>query len=198
MTKLSIATRIAGFLSALAVVAGSAVAAEPITVTAKAQGEAVQVHAEANLRAPLSLIWQTLTDYEHLPAFIPGMRTSRVVARRGTASIVEQTGSAGALFFAYPIDVTVESVEHHPRTIEIHVLKGNIKQLDGRYDLDPSATQPHTFRLRWTGLIQPDMELPSFITIPLMRASIEDQFTGMVKEIERRESERRRLLAAAN
>jgi ribosome-associated toxin RatA of RatAB toxin-antitoxin module len=185
-------------LLSLAAMAGSAAAAGSITVTAKANGSAVQVNAEASLRAPLSLIWQTLTDYEHLPAFIPGMKTSRVVARRGTASIVEQTGSAGALFFAYPIDVTVESVEYHPRTIEIHVLKGNIKQLDGRYDLDPSATEPHTFRLRWTGLIQPGMELPSFITIPLMRASIEDQFTGMVKEIERRESERRRLLAAAD
>lgn len=173
-------------------------AADAIVVNAQAHGAAVKIDAVASLRAPLSVIWQTLTDYEHLPAFIPGMKTSRVVARRGTASIVEQTGSAGALFFAYPIDVTVESVEHHPHSIEIHVLKGNIKQLDGRYDVEPSPGDPRAFRLRWTGLIQPGMELPSFITIPLMRASIEDQFTGMVKEIERRESERQRLLAAVN
>ena len=193
-----ISSGISVLLLGLAAMAGAAAAAEPITVTAKANGLAVQVDAEAKLRAPLFVIWQTLTDYEHLPTFIPGMKTSRVVARRGTAAIVEQTGSAGPFFIGYPIDVTVESVERHPNTIEIHVVKGNIKKLDGRYDVEPSANEPHVFRLRWTGLIQPDVELPSFITIPLMRASIEDQFTGMVKEIERRESERRRLLAAAD
>jgi len=173
-------------------------AAESVVVNAQAHGAAVRIDAVANLRAPLHLIWKTLTDYEQLPEFIPGMKTSRVVARSGPSTIVEQTGSAGALFFAYPIDVTVESVEHHPRSIEIHALKGNIKRLDGRYDLEPSATEPHTFTLRWTGVIQPGLDLPTFITIPVMRASIEDQFTGMVREIERRESERRRLLAAAN
>jgi len=196
--NLSISERAKVLLLGLVLAAGSAIAAEPVTVTAKAQGEAVQVHAVANVRAPLSLIWQTLTDYDRLSAFIPGMKSSRVVARRGTSAIVEQTGSAGPFFIGYPIDVVVESVEYHPRAIEIHVLKGNIKQLDGRYDLEPSAAGPNAYTLRWTGLIQAGVELPSFITIPLMRASIEDQFTGMVNEIERREIERQRLLALAN
>ena len=32
------------------------------------------MRARATLRAPLDVIWQTLTDYDHLAEFIPALR----------------------------------------------------------------------------------------------------------------------------
>ena len=71
--------------------------------------------------------------------------------------------------------------------ITVRVVRGNLKQLEGRYQIEQSGSADQ-YTLRWTGLIEPDTVLPAFITVPLMRANIEDQFTGMVREIRRRHS----------
>lgn len=160
-------------------------AAEEVRVEATRAGSAVAVNARASLNAPLAIIWNTLTDYERLPEFIPGMKRSRIIGRRGPAAIVEQDGEAGFLVFRVPIHVVVESAEYPPHLITIHVVRGNLRQLEGRYQIEQGASAEEHL-LRWSGLIEADTVLPAFITVPLMRANIEDQFTGMVREIKRR------------
>jgi len=172
-------------LAMLAWLPAAAGAAEEVRVEASRAGTAVAVNARANLNAPLAIIWNTLTDYERLPEFIPGMKRSRIIGRRGPAAIVEQDGEAGFLVFRVPIHVVVESAEYPPHLITIHVVRGNLRQLEGRYQIEQGASaEEHV--LRWSGLIEADTVLPAFITVPLMRANIEDQFTGMVREIKRR------------
>jgi carbon monoxide dehydrogenase subunit G len=162
------------------------VAGDNITITAERNGSAVAIDARAEIRAPLTLIWETLTDYNELARFIPGMKSSRVIERKGTAAIVRQTGEAGFLFFGFPLDVVVESLERPPHVIEIRVLSGNLRQLDGRYQIEPVKSEPGSFVLRWFGLIEPDMTLPPLIGVPILRSNIGGQFRGMVHEIERR------------
>jgi hypothetical protein len=169
----------------------AAAAGDAVTVEAARRGDAVAVAARATLHAPLPLIWQTLTDYDHLAEFIPGMKQSRVIGRRGSAAIVEQSGEAGFLVFKYPIDVIVESDEHAPTTIAIRVLAGNLKRLEGGYRLEKSPGDEDEFVLSWEGVIEPDISLPMFISVPLLRANVAEQFVGMVKEIEHREKLRR-------
>ncbi len=145
------------------------------------------INAQATLKAPHALIWATLTDYDHLAGFIPGMTASRVIERRsGGLIIVEQTGAVGLLFFSYPIAVTVESREEPPAFIGIRALKGNLKQLEGAYRIEKVAGKDDEFVLRWSGLIEPSVAVPFFISVPLMRSNISHQFHGMVSEIERR------------
>jgi len=171
-------------------VASLAGAADGLRVVATSSGTGVAVSAVASIRAPQELIWKTLTDYEHLAEFIPGIRHSQVIGRRGSAAIVQQDGQAGILFFTYPIKVVVESAEYPPHTITIRVLSGNLKQLEGRYLLERGIGEDD-YILRWHGIIEPEITLPAFITVPLMRSNIEDQFVGMVHEIERRNLRRR-------
>ena len=162
--------------------------AEQMSIEASSQGTAVAIVARATIKAPYALIWQTLTDYDHLSEFIPGMVKSRVIERRGSAAIVEQTGKAAIMFFSYPIEVVVESLEKPPTFIGIRVIKGNLKQLDGGYRIEKIGDKDDESVLHWSGLIEPSVPVPLFITVPLMRANISDQFRGMVHEIERRES----------
>lgn len=169
----------------LAWLPAAAPAAEAIHVEAARSGTAVAVSAQAILKVPPAIIWSTLTDYERLPEFIPGMKKSRIIERRGPAAIVEQDGEAGLLFFRIPIHVVVESAEYPPHLITIHVVRGNLRQLQGSYQIEQGASAGEHV-LRWSGVIEADTVLPAFITVPLMRASIEDQFTGMVREIRRR------------
>jgi len=155
-----------------------------LRVTAQVEKGAVRVEAHALVRATLPVVWQTLTDYGRLSSFIPGMATSKVIERRGVAAIVEQTGEARFLFFSYPLDVTVSSEEYPPYSIRIHVLKGNLKRLDGGYEITPLADGK--IELNWRGNVEPDIFLPAFITKPLLRSVVEAQFRGMVAEIQRR------------
>jgi ribosome-associated toxin RatA of RatAB toxin-antitoxin module len=165
-------------------------ATEPMQVQARRQDDAVQVQAQAIVRAPHALIWKTLTDYDHLAEFVPGISKSRVLSRRGGATMVEQIGTARLWFFTYTIDVVVESTEQPPHAIGIRVVKGNLKQLDGAYQLEKIDGKDDEFLLRWSGVIEPALALPLDLAVPLMRACIEEQFAGMVSEIARRETVR--------
>ena len=163
-------------------------AAAQVVVQAQRQGDAVQVQAQATVKAPHELIWQTLTDYNHLAEFVPGITKSRVLQRHGNQITVEQVGEARLWFFTYIIDVVVESTEHQPRTIGIRVVKGNLKQLNGGYQLEQVTGKEGEFLLTWSGVIEPAIPVPVIIAVPLMRASISEQFAGMVREIERRQA----------
>ncbi len=184
---------LAGLLAVL--FCSHASAAADLIVEAKRSGGAVAVEAQVTLEAPPELIWSTLTDYDHLAEFIPGMNQSRLIGRHGPAAIVEQHGKAGFLIFSYGIDVVVESTEYPPNLIEIRVVSGNLRQLDGAYQLSP-GDQPGTWVLTWSGLIEPTLPVPSFLTVSLMRSNVEAQFSGMIAEIERRWAASRLALAA--
>lgn len=167
-------------------------AAEGLSVEAERKGSYIQVSARATVDARLSIIWTTLTDYERLPEFIPGLKTSRIVSRNGPVVVVEQSGEARFLMFSFPIDVTLRAVESPRSAIRVHALSGNVRYLDGGYSVEPDSDGPK-FVLHWMGTIAPDVSLPAFFGELVMRMSIEDQFTGMVREIERREMARRSI-----
>jgi len=170
--------------------AGAANAAEKVVVHAWRLGDAVQVRAQASVIAPQALIWRTLTDYDRLAEFVPGISQSRVLERRGSTSTVAQVGTAHLWFFTYRIEVVVESSEQPPDAIGIRLLKGNLKQLDGRYQIDQVEGKEGEFLLTWSGVIEPALPVPLLIAMPLMRANIAEQFAGMVREVERREARR--------
>lgn len=172
----------------LSCAAGLANVAEPARVQARRQGDAVQVQAQTTVKAPRELIWSTLTDYNHMAEFVPGISQSRVLERRGGTTRVAQVGTAHLWFFDYTIDVVVETTEQPPYAIGIRLVSGNLKQLDGGYQLEPVDDQDDAFLLRWSGVIEPSIAVPQVIAVALMRANIAAQFAGMVKEIARREA----------
>jgi polyketide cyclase/dehydrase/lipid transport protein len=163
-------------------------AAQDVTIEATRRDDALHVVCRATLAAPAALIWETLTDYGHLAEFIPGMRRSHVLSRNGAVSIVEQSGEARFLFFSVPIEVTIASTERPPDLIEAKLLKGTLKRMDGAYRIAPRAGGGAL--LSWTGVVEADAMPPLFGEL-VMRANIEDQFRGMVREIERRDAQRR-------
>jgi len=169
--------------------AGAAPAADDLSVDAFRRGPAVEVVARATLHAPYELVWRTLTDYGQLASFVPGMLRSRVVERRGAVTIVEQLGEVRFLMFSFPIEVTVESVETPPDVIEVRALKGTLKRLDGAYRIE-RGTVPGVLVLHWRGMIEPVTPLPPLLGEVILRANIEAQFAGIVREIERRQSGR--------
>lgn len=168
--------------------AGPARSAEEVSVEATRRDEALEVVCRALLDAPLELVWQTLTDYGRLAEFIPGMRRSRLIERHGAVAVVEQTGEAGFLFLRFPIEVTLASTERPPYELDVSMLKGNLKRLDGAYRITPQGGGK--LLLTWTGTVEA-LSMPPLLGELVMRSNIADQFRGMVREIDRREALRR-------
>lgn len=165
-------------------------AADGVSVETTRRGAAVEVRAYARVEALQATVWDTVTDYDRLAQFVPGMRSSRIVAHRNGDLVVEQHGESRFLVFTYPLDVTLLATARPPGAVDVRLLSGNLKRLDGSYRLEPAGAG--WVALRWTGLIEPDA-LPPLLGELLMRAAIEAQFTGMVREIERRAEIARRL-----
>lgn len=165
-----------------------------IEVKTSHSGDVVSVQAQATIAAPIEVVWATLTDYERLPEFIPGLKKSKVIARNGNTAVVQQSGEARFFFASVPIEVTLESSENPPHSIDVRRVSGSIKRLDGRYETQVLEGIPSQVVLRWIGMIQPENGLPPLIGEALMRRSIRQQFTGMVGEIERREALRQQSL----
>lgn len=175
----------AAFAATLA--AATARGAEAVTVETQRVGEAIAVHARATLFTGREVLWNTLTDYDRLAEFIPGFHESRVLERRGDTVIVRQRGEIRVLFLSFPIDVVLASTERPPWEIGVRALSGTLRRLDGGYRMEPLAAGARRgFILHWTGIVEPEAGLPPLFGEVLVRSSIEDQFLGMVREIERR------------
>jgi ribosome-associated toxin RatA of RatAB toxin-antitoxin module len=154
-----------------------------VEVQAQAQGSGAAITARAVVEAPLTTVWETLTDYGNLARFVPGLKSSVVKKRERHVTTVEQHGDATFMFFSHAVQVTVTSSEYPPHRIDLALISGNLKQLAGRYDL---TVKENGVLVVWQGVIEPDFALPAFLEVPVMRKNIESQFVGMVREIERR------------
>jgi ribosome-associated toxin RatA of RatAB toxin-antitoxin module len=159
--------------------------AEDLSVQVERRGERVEVRARALLAAPAALVWEVLTDYEHLPRFIPGLAKSAVRSRDGGRLLVEQSGEARFLIFSFPIEVRLEVTERPPQWISSRAVAGNVRRMTGRYEIEPDAERG-TVLLRYSGEIEPDFELPPLLGVAALRSTVIEQFTAMVAEIERR------------
>jgi len=157
--------------------------AEDLAIEVEQTGERFSVRARATLAAPPELAWRVLTDYENLPRFIPGLTHSAVQLRGAGRVLLEQKGEARFLVFSFPIEVRLEVSESPPAWISSRAVGGNVKRMDGRYELQPGAAG---VRLRYTGELEPDFALPPLIGPYVLRTMVEEQFAAMVAEIERR------------
>lgn len=183
MQPLSLACVAVALIAATGAAPGTA--AEELAVEAQRRGDRIEVRASALVAAPPQLVWSVLTDYESLPRFIPGIAKSSVRQRDGNRLLVDQSGEARFLLFSFPIEVTLEITESPANWISSRAVGGNVRMMIGRYDLHAEPARAAVL-LRYYGLIEPDFELPPLVGTAALRGTVEEQFTAMVAEIERR------------
>jgi hypothetical protein len=164
--------------------AGAAWPAEELEVHAQRREDGVEVRARAFLAVPVALAWQVLTDYERLPHFIPGIEKSVVRERRGGRLRLEQSGAARFLIFSFPIEVQLEVAESPPDWVVSRSVGGNLRRMIGRYELLEDRERGGVL-LIYSGLIEPEFDLPPLVGTAALRGMAEEQFRAMVAEIER-------------
>ncbi len=160
--------------------------AQQISIETAAQGDAVTVTASAEMQVDPRTVWNVISDYDHLAEFIPEMRSSRAIRRDGDQVLVEQTGVFGFLFFHQHVEVKLAVVEFPLQRIVAHAIGGNLKEMDGRYELE--SLPAGTTRLSYFGRLVPDFPVPPIVGNIMVRRLLAKQFSAMVKEIVRRDA----------
>ncbi len=155
------------------------------TFSLERDGEGFAIGAQALCAATREVVWSTLTDYEALPRFVPGMRESRVIERRGANVIVRQAGTARFGPFDERFDVTLAFEESGGERIEARAIAGDFVEFRAHYALQ-SVGQRSTL-LGYRARLKPRRDPPPLVGAPVMRWVAQVQFRALVEEIVRRQ-----------
>lgn len=147
-----------------------------------------------------------MTDYEHLPQFVPGLRSVQVLARVASGGterlLVEQTGEFRYLWFAQPVQVWLDVTHEAPeRVVARSVLpsgvsaeRSTLRQFEGSYLLTVVDTARTRFVYR--ARFEPAQAMLPLLGTMVVRHTITEQFRAMASEIERRAARSRAEQAA--
>lgn len=194
--------RRAAAVGLLALAIGSVAAAQGralAQIEVRRDGELYSVRASAQLAAEPRVVWGTLTDYERLRDFVPGVTRARVLERDGNRLTIEQSGVFTVLFFDLPVQVRL-NVQHLPCTTILASLAPPLERADdstlrsfkGRYTLTPGGLpQRPAVRLEYDAQFELAAPLPPLIGplfgVSAVRQTMRQQFEAMLREIERRQ-----------
>ena len=160
----------------------------PITVGAEWQEQFLVSWAELELDATPEIAFAVLTDYARQPEFLPGMRSARIVSRRGTTVVVEQEIEESVLMFRQRLQVTMEVVETAPRQMSLRLLEGSFHFYEGFYALLPvsAGSSPARTRVNYRARFEPDFDLPRMMGPFIVKRSLEKNLRAFAAEVERR------------
>lgn len=165
-------------------------------IEVRREAGAYAVRAEAEVAADLSTAWLTVTDYERLPQFVPGIRSARVLARSASGAteklLVEHSGEFRLLLFAQPVHVWLEVVHEPPRSVQARAVRpsgvgaerSTLREYEGAYRL--TAIDATRTRFVYEARFEPAQALLPLLGTLIVRHTIAEQFGAMTAEIERR------------
>lgn len=178
---------------------------DAIKVGVKRTGKRFEAEALLELPADALTVWETITDYDALPGFMPGIRSCRVLEREGSPRglerlKVEQKGEFRFLLFAQSMTVVV-AIEHERMRVadakavsfDLGFLKRSaIEIFEGRYELLPVKGRGKSARLplRYTAVIGLKLPPPPSIGSIAVRHNLEAQLKAVAAEVARRTQRR--------
>jgi hypothetical protein len=156
--------------------------AADVDVAVERYAGTVRIEGDAVLHAELAQAWAVLTDYDRYNRFVPGVRSSRVIARRGSSVTVEQSGDAGLWPLRSPIRVVYEIVERAPTELRSRVIAGCDCTLESTYSLMPFGSG---VRLSYTGQLAGGESFRAALEQAAVERRIAAHLQALAEQIER-------------
>lgn len=145
----------------------------------------ISLNAEINIPASPEKVWKTLADYDHLPDFLPKMKTSRLISRKDHEAVVEQSSETRFLFFRKTMFVTLNILEKPMEEIAFSNLDGNMELFSGKWLLKGSEDGKST-RLRYQLEFKPSFFAPRWIVRHTIEREVPEQLQMISKEAQKR------------
>jgi hypothetical protein len=170
-------------LSALSNSAWSRNPNQDIVVHARKDGPAVSVDVVCPVNAPWPIVWEVLTDYDHMAQFLSNLEYSSTEDTAGSVLRVHQKGKAsrGPLTLTFDIVREIELVAHSE--IRSHLISGDLEASDFVTRIVVTAEGVNIVN---SGRYMPKMWVPPLIGPALIEAETQKQFGEIRTEILRR------------
>ncbi len=169
-------------LLAFGLLAQSAVAAQArVKVDTGLTG--VRVDASQVVYADAATVWNTITDYNRLAAFIPDMVSSRVISPPGTPKRVEQIADAGLFAFIMPDRVVLAMEEQTGNALRFRAVAGKVASMSGEWRIVGNSV-PVT--LHYRAHVLPLTPLPPLVSEYFIESEVRARFEAVGNEAERR------------
>lgn len=166
-----------------------------VEVEVKRDGRRFEATATLDLSATPATVWATITDYDRLSQFMPGIRACKVLERSaqgaGERLVVEQRGEFKFLMFAQSMTVLLHIDHQAPTTalakavrFDIGLLKARaLDVFEGRYDVAAlgrgAAARTH---LTYTAAIVLRLPPPPGIGSMAVRQNLTAQLEAVARE----------------
>ena len=166
--------------------AGSRVAAtetpiRSIEITQDSDGYTANVVMFAPV--PASVAWEVLTDFDHMAAWVPNVRQSKVVGRDGNTVTVEQQGVAEFGIVSFPYTSVRQMQLELLRTVHSTQIKGSMKRLDSLMTLRPESNGTQlTYHLEMV----PAGLASAVLSKDFLKHELTEQFSAIIGEMVRR------------
>ena len=144
----------------------------------------VSIRAVTLVNADANVLWATLTDYNRLASFVPGMTVSRLVSPpNAPKKLIEQKGEGGMLSLVLPDHVILELSERPYNRIGFRSVSGWVTSLEGEW-LIRGDTAPVT--LAYRAHVVPALPPPPVLTDDYVQEEIRTRMNAVAREAERR------------
>jgi hypothetical protein len=171
-------------------VAASALRADPISppddiaVTVHKDGDAVLVSVDCPVRAPRTIVWSVLTDYDHMAQFVTNLQVSEVRAREGNTLQVYQSGQAQRGLISVSFENLREIRLVPQQEISSRMISGTLKSSEFTTRIvDDDGGELHILN---GGRFVPNVWVPPLIGPAVIEAETRKQFEEIRAEILRR------------
>jgi carbon monoxide dehydrogenase subunit G len=139
----------------------------------------IEVSASIAIPVKPCVVYAVLTDYDKLPAYIPGILESHAERVSHNRVRVRQAGSVKVLFFNVRMD-TLQEIEEVPKEkLVFKQIEGDLKSYHGEWDL--SETQDGT-RLDYSAALTFKQFVPMFIAKATLERQMLKQFPAIARE----------------
>ena len=172
-------------LATLSVATYGATADDDIAVDVRLDGPAVRVSVDCPVTAPPALVWDVLTDYDHMARFVTNLEESRVLSRDSNRLRIFQKGSArrGLLTFTFE---NVRELDLVPgREVHSRLVSGDLKESEFLTQIVEQGGIVHILN---SGRFIPNVWVPPLIGPPIIAAETRKQFGEIRTEILRRQA----------
>lgn len=144
----------------------------------------IRIHAISMVHADPNVMWDTLTDYNRLASFVPGMTLSRVVSpANARTKLVEQKGEGGLLSYVLPDHVVLAMDERPYHYIGFRSVSGLVSTLRGEWVIDGNSKP---VKLTYRAYVLPLLPPPPGLTDGYVQEEIRLRLEAVAREAERR------------
>jgi ribosome-associated toxin RatA of RatAB toxin-antitoxin module len=127
-----------------------------------------------------SVALEVLTDYEHIPRFMPGVKTSVVLERSAGRALVAQEAVSRLLLFSKRVHLTLEVTEG-PGALQFRDRSGrSFSRYEGAWTLSENRGET---TIKYELVAQPSFDVPEFILKRLLSRDSAEMIDGLRAEI---------------